>query len=518
MNCLAYLLRTTLKNKVKDILRSPAKLILVVMLILMMGVSLLSASGGALGTHRDFSELSALIFAFYSAAFVIVLLRGFDSGASFFSMADVQVLFLTPTSQIRVLFYGLIRQAGISLFLGFFLLFQYGWVNQAYGISFLDMVWILIGYGICLFCANLTAMAIYSFTSARESGRRIGKLAVLLILCGYGVYILLPAFTSGDFLPSVTGQIGTLPVSWFPVSGWLKSAAVNLICANPLQTVVWLIPILIFIGAILILIVKGQPDFYEDVLQATSVSQSVLAARKEGQMVDLPVGRVKTGKTGLHKGWGSSAFFHKHMLEDRRGRKLLLDRNNIIFLLMTLVFAWFFRKGGIVGMFVFSTYLQIFTVAAGRWAKELTLPYAYLIPEKSFRKLIFLCMEGVLKTVVESVILFVLAALIIDMPVDLIVSCILARVGFGLLFMSGNILLARIFGSTDSKSLRMLFYFFGMVFLCVPGVILGVFVGILVNMVIPIGFSVSFLIIFLWNGGGALLILFLCRGLLDNGE
>ena len=48
-------------------------------------------------------------------------------------------------SSHKILVYGLVRQLGLSLILGFFILFQYSWMNGVYGIGPAGLALIIVG-------------------------------------------------------------------------------------------------------------------------------------------------------------------------------------------------------------------------------------------------------------------------------------------------------------------------------------------------------------------------------------
>lgn len=93
-------------------------------------------------------------------------------------------------------------------------------------------------------------------------------------------------------------------------------------------------------------------------------------------------------------------------MENRRARVFLLDTTSLVFVGVILFFSFFMRDGGLVSVFAFATYMQIFSVSMGRWLRELTLPYVYLVPAGAFQKLLAICRETFLKICVEAVLVF----------------------------------------------------------------------------------------------------------------
>jgi hypothetical protein len=101
-------------------------------------------------------------------------------------------------------------------------------------------------------------------------------------------------------------------------------------------------------------------------------------------------------------------------------------------------------------------------------------------------------------------------------PVIDILVCILARVGFGILFMSGNIVIERLVGSSQNKVVVMFFYIFMILIMAIPGIALG----IIASLLMPIGaeFVIILLGTVIGNIAVAGLVTFLCRNVLDYAE
>lgn len=260
---------------------------------------------------------------------------------------------------------------------------------------------------------------------------------------------------------------------------------------------------------------KGHPDFYEDVLQSAEVTHSAITARREGQLAEAAPANVKLGKTGLGKGFGADAFYYKHRIENRRSRIFVLSVASLFWAVCTIIFAFAMRSSGIAPVFVFSTYMQIFSVAMGRLNKELSKPYVYLVPEPPFKKLLQCLREMLPSAAVEAVVIFVPVALIVKLgPVDTLL-CIAARISFTMLFTAGNILVER-WMSGLGKAFTTLLYMVTMLLLSAPGAALAI--------VLSPGFGVIgenaaiLLSLIVCNIPVALLVFYLCRNMLQYAE
>ena len=156
--------------------------------------------------------------------------------------------------------------------------------------------------------------------------------------------------------------------------------------------------------------------------------------------------------------------------------------------------------------------MQVFSSSTGRWLRELLMPYIYMLPEPPFKKLVGVCRESILQSAAEAVIVMVPVGLVVGAsPLD-ILGCALARFGFALLFMAGNILVERLFGQMMNKGLIIGLFFLAMILLALPGVIAGAVLGM------AAGVFAAMAVMTAWCAAAAALIAFLCRDILDVAE
>ena len=535
---LVYLTAVKLKNQLKEAVKHPAKLIYIIVLA---AVLVLSTIGGHVNSEhiemRPLHELTAIMVLFYSFMFLMTFLNGVNGGAGnypMFTLSDVSVLFPSPLRPNKVLFYGLFRQLGLSFLLGFFLLFQYNWLHGLYGVEYSHLLLIVVGYGLCLFLGQVCAMAVYTRTSGNDRARSISK------FCVYGLTLAFVAGLLLRCLPKLLSLAGAAEAAlmtvgleagaeylasvgvFFPVSGWAAGVIGGLFTQNYLMTGLCALLMLAALGLALGLVIKNKNNYYEDVLQTAEVAQSAITAKREGQPAEVMPKKVRVGKTGLGRGEGASALFFKHMLENRRSGAFLFSKMSLIFMLVivgcTILYSFIFsdeedKTAAFVAVFTMSTYMQIFSESTGRFNWELAKPYIYLLPEPPLKKLLWGIGENLLADCCEAVAIFVPVSLILGLGPLETVLCMVARITFALLFISGNMLVERIFGSVRSKGLMLFFYFVAMMLLAAPGIILGALMTTLLS-----GGTGMLLGMALANVPIAVLVMFLCRNLLQYSE
>ena len=517
MSALVYLVSRKLKNRVKEILHRPTELI-VLLVVLAFAVFVIWTGNMSRESEalRDFGELEAILLGVYTVVFVLIAKNGFVNGAAMFSMPDVNLLFDAPFQPKTMLSYGLFSQMGHALSLGIVLVYQYSWLRSAYDVTLLKLLVIVIGYAMTVFLAQMVAMLIYSLTSGSDKKCRIAKGIF------YGLLLIFVAFfaknvftTEGEMLPRVVAAANKPLMHFLPVAGFLRFGVAGALSQHWSAAFIALGCFVVCVAVYYVLVSLLRIDFYEDVLKAAEVSFSAITARKEGKAQELAPRNVKVGKTGITHGEGAAVIGVKHSIENRRSRFLLFDLMSLIFAAATIIFALIIKDA--VGAFAFSVYMMVMSVGSGRWAKELTLPYVYLIPEPPFKKLLYTIKEQLPALAAQSVLNFVLLPFLIDCDWLTCIAMMTARFSFGLLFIGVNLLLSRLLGGNgNNKAIIVMVYFLFCLLASIPAIAAGVAVHF-----IYLGFAsiaYSFFAVFAVNILLALLLLFLCRNILETSQ
>lgn len=515
MRALSYLVRTKLKNQIRTLVQKPGRLIYALFLLACL-VLVVVAGGQTSGwaDYRSLSELTALALAMYLLMFVLCLHNGFSQGGTLFRMSDVNFLFTAPMRPQTVLVYGLLQQMGTSLLVGFFLLFQYGWLHSTYGVSLWQLAGLLVGYALATFLGQVTAMVLYIFTSGSSRRKMVCK-TVLYVLLGCLAAWVLAAALPGErstLLERVAEAANAPLVQAFPVAGWLSVAAGGMLGGKASLVLLGLGLCGVYFALLVLAVVKMNPDFYEDVLQSTETVQSVINARKEG--TEATPQRVKVGKTGLERGWGASVFFAKHQLENRRVRNFLLSTNQLIFAGVVIGYSVLFSDSSWVGTFAMAAYLQIITIRSGRFSQELKRPYLYLVPEPPMKKLLWSLLETLPSAALEALVIFVPVALVLHLtPVEL-AACVAGRLSFTVVYTAADVAVRRLWGGGLSRMVGAL-----------------LFLALSFAMILP-GLAAAVAAAIVWDGSAvaavlamaaanlplSLLLLFLCRNMLQYAE
>ena len=522
---LTWLLLTRIKNGIRRFVRKPSRLILALVVVALIGFTIFAGhlDDAENNVYRDIGELAAIALVFYLFIFIMTAYNGFTKGTSLFSMPDVNLLFPSPLPQQSVLFYGLVQQLGTSLLVGFFLLFQYTTLHTTYGISYAGLLWLLLGYGLTLFCGQLAAMTLYVATAGSESRRRTAKIVFYAVLGILAAVLLLYLFARKDALLETAVSLATGPMAWFPVAGWLSCMVHGCLTGQFLMILLPLLGTAAFVAALILWLVRSKADYYEDVLGITEQKFRTLQAAKSGRVTEQP-GKLRRRGGTLNRGEGASAIYYKHLLENRRATPLILEPSGWVFIICAIVFTLFIRNmadsdpgGTLLGCLIFCVYLRMFGVMLGRLPKELTRCYIYLIPESSFKKLFWALAEALPKFALNALLMYLPVALLCGASAPEAILCMLAGFSFDCLFLAGFLLVERLFTTVTSKVLSMVLFIFVLAVLAIPGIVLAVAVHAAGVVLLTPTFT-AFVCLTAANIPMSLLAVFLSRNMLDTAE
>lgn len=479
MSAVLFLMRKEIKNAFLEMLHHPARLISTLIFVGAMLFSLISSPGAeADGSRPDIRLLHGIYFVVLLFFSGICILPGLKSGSTFFKMADVNFLFVSPLSPTEILAYGLVKQMGANLVMTFFLLLYGAGAVRRFGLTGPQMALLIVGAGVMMFLAQILALLLYSVTNGRPGRVRIAKLCIYAVPCAAAVLLL----RGGFGMQAVLDAAASPALSFLPAVGWMKGFVFSAIAGAWLPAAGYGAALLAAIAASVVLLIRSNPDYYEDVLQHTEETFELQNAVKEGRVLAGKRTRpAKVTDTGINGGWGASTIFFKHLRQSRRKRGGIpfIGLSTLILIAANLVLTFILKASGegdpmpseatLLICLAASSYILFFTNAAGDWFMELMKPYIYLIPEKPFDKLFWATLSTLIKPFVDGVLLFAVLAVSLRVNPASAVICILFYTSMGWVYTSASVLAQRLFGSLEHKGLILIFYFFTLLALVAPG-------------------------------------------------
>lgn len=446
MKSLFYLTSRKYKNKLYELLRSLLKLIVTLGLILLavMNFSLESPSAEFL---RPIDEFYAIIFLFYIFTFVTQANKGFAHGGSMFSLADVNFLFVSPLKPTWVLFHGMFGQLVSSLWMGIIFIYQFTLLKSVYPIDIGKMLICVITYGAVAFLSQLAGLLFYFFTCGEEVKIKRAKPVFYLMFSVFAVLFFWKLDLSSLTLQQAVTALCADYMKLFPVAGWAIAFIEGVFENVTAKIILPLGAALIFTAVVFTVMSRSPHGYYEDVLLSTEKNSE----NKTPSEVRLKEKNPLKSKGGIGKGKGASVFFYKHLVENRRTRSTFFTPGSLIYILLIAVYALVFRSDAL-SLFAMSCMASVITVVSGRWIKELTMPYIYIVPGSAVKKLFFLLPEMLPKVIAESLLQCVLIGVLTRLGVFTVTALFVSRIAFSFLLMSSSLLTAGILREKEKNN------------------------------------------------------------------
>ena len=516
-----YLLAKSLKNTFFQILKKPGQLILTIIIFIAIAGSILSTffiTMPAADEYADIAMLKGIFFLFMLMFYAISIQKGLSNGDVIFDMQDVNFLFVSPISPKKILLYGLIKMTKTAFWAGFFILFQGTNLKSLFGIEFSGIL-ILFGYFIfSLIIFNLLSLLIYSVTNGSKPKKRIALALSVSVFVPVIVYTAVQYLKTGQILDAAFSAMNSPVFSFTPVAGWISECVYAALTNDMTKTIVFLGVSIASIALLVAYIMFSKADYYEDVLVATETTFEKRRALTEGQVNAAGMKsnrKIKIKESNLG-GSGASVLFYKHIRESLRTNPLgVLDWFSVIFIAAAAAVAVALRENFDLTLILqVLMWTQLFMIGTGKGLKELYMHYIYMIPESSFKKIVYSNLEPVLKILIESIFVFGIPGIITKQNPIIIVLCAATYVMFCFMLIAINYLSMRATGVQINSGILIMIYIFAVMLIIAPGLVPAMIVGFSIGGVT--GFAVGLLILSAWELAAALICFALSTGVLHK--
>lgn len=477
-SALLYLLRRSFINKAKQFIKTPSKLAVLIVIVLLFILNIVSGLKVVALGSRNVEGLNASVFGYFSLFFILGIKNGIEKGNSAFLMSDINILFVSPIHQRKIFTYGLMKTLAASMLGSVFLIYQYNFFKINFDVTFLEFTIIFLVFSTFMFLYQFTFFVTYSFVSSSEKYSLIAKIAYYLPFVIILAYIMFLYFQNDDFFKSATIVINYPIVQYIPIIGWSVSIIKYFALGNYTYSFMWLCINIVYFLVLYFIIANRNTEFYEDVISSAKNNEKIINFRKTGRRNEkFKNKKTFLGKSNL-KGSGSTVFFYINRLLNRRTNSFFIPKTTIVMIGFTF-FMSFVIEGDktIPYMTAMSVYIALIVFLNSRFDDHLKKHFVYMIPESSFRKLISLVLAEMYLALIETIILYSIIAFLYQGSILEVIAYGVVRFTLVMVVISVDILVKRILGKHTGLS-RMLFIILGMIFIAIPvtgGTLLGGF-------------------------------------------
>lgn len=515
MGALVFLIAKGLKNTFFEILRKPGKLAMWLLVIAAIaGVASLSIfSSVAQEEQLSLFILSGALFVFVTLFLVMSLRNGLLGGDVIFEMNDVNLLFVSPINPRKILLYGVARMTKTAFFAGFFILFQAN-TFAIFGINYAGLLLAFTCFILAMIVMFIASLLIYSTTNGNPLRKRLVKIASVALFVPLTVFMIWQYAQTGDVIMSVQAAASSPFMTFIPISGWTAAGVTSFFNGDILWGFIYIGTLVISGASMVAYIQLSNPDYFEDVLVATQSAFERKRAIADGDFNAAAKSKkvVRVNQTGIG-GKGASAVFAKHMRESFRESRLgFLNLRSIIFIICAIGFAMFI--GDLITTMQILMWIQIILIGTGRGLKETYSHYIYLIPESSFKKIIWSNMEIMTRVLLEGMLIFGVGGALIGADPLQVPLCFGVYVLFSFMLLGVNYLLMRFTGVNVGRGVLIMIYYLAVLLVMVPGIVIAVIIGFATGG--TIGFLFGLAVLCAWELVAGLICLSAAQGVLHN--
>lgn len=354
--------------------------------------------------------------------------------------SDVHFLFTAPVSPKTVLLYPFLR--------GLFGAAMIQLVICVFGVvAFHVPLWKMAVYFLVAVCVQnvlegFFTVVLYGSEDISETGRKVIRYVT------YGVFALTAAvfvyyyFVYGLNLEMVISALTSPAVRMIPVIGWYI-ALMQLIFVGPMTSCLvgaGLYAVFFLFMLYTSIHCKCTGEYYEDAVKFADDYEEAVNKRKQGQQVDS-IGKKKVNLKAAsvtYRGHGARAIYYRQMLEYKKRKYFLFDMYTLINLVIGVILGFVGYKehvtvetlAGMIMPAISMYFTFIFISINGKWGKELTMPYTYLIPDTNARKLWYATLVQNIQALINGTLLLLPMGIVMKCPPVVLVLNILLYVLF----------------------------------------------------------------------------------------
>lgn len=458
MSALVYILYRSFVNTVKSFAKKPAVVIAyVVFACLLLLPAMLHRSEQAEPAVQVSMDAAKAVFMGYVVFLFVLILVSSLGGASFFRMADVNLLFTAPINPGYILIYGFVKQLAVNLGVMVFLALQYPNWKRTFG--FIDGAgWILMfSYILLITVTPLLGMILYSNVAGKPERTRM----VQRLIYGFCIAFVLPIafnlYRTGDILNSVVGWLSNDYLKFIPLVGWFREMFAGVFTGITPEVLLYIIFTLGVVFVLLVSLYRTDPNYYEHVLTATERKEDMMRSMREGKSSALNVPRKFRKVKGSFNVEGSLAVFERQILEKKRKGYWLISGKTIILVICGIIAAMAVPANTmelVLGIYAVSVYVMLIFAMVGVWESCLSSHHIYMIPVPPMSKMFAVTLPDLISNTIEGALLFGIVGVMLRVPLGTIVSIIVAYATMSAVLTYSELVGRRLFGKVYGVVLR----------------------------------------------------------------
>ncbi len=457
--------------------------------------------------HMEQAVVS-IVFIVAIAVFLFNLYNGDKSGASIFTMSDVNFLFSAPRKPQFVLLFKTMLQMG-AIFIGtIYFAGQIPNLVLNVGMSLPMAIIILVAWMMILAFGKLTCILTYTLAATKESLRKYVKplaLAIAGVIVAAFLYLIV---VNGENAVAAGVALFTNEyLMLLPMVGWITAIVAAAFSGNVIKVLIF--SGLTILGYILYIYVifHIKADFYEDAITSTVKRQEIMDAQKAGRNITKKYADKQRGEE-LQKGFGANVFFWKEVHNRKRYAKLgFLTKTTILYLFVMIgigaLCRFAIKTDNILLVGAIMLAIIFFRSYGNPSAVETRCNFLYMVPCRPFDKIAWSVLAGTYHTFWDLLPGYVIACVLMRADVLSCIAWFLLILAVDYVFSNADLFIEMLLPTSLHDALKVIFAMSIKMFAVVPmltvlivGYILHLeVIGLFINVVTNVLFGTLLLFI-----------------------
>lgn len=438
---------------------------------------------------EDVAMVKTYVEAAVALFFLVMLLYGIYSGAKkgtdIFQMADVNLLFTAPVKPQSVLLFRLSFQMVASIAASLYLVFQIPNLVINMGLGTFAVIAVFAGWiFLVLFQKLMTVLSYTVFTTHEHLKKYVVPAIWIFAVILSAVFAVLFFAVDKDFYRMVQISLGSRSLRWFPIIGWLKGMVMSAVNGQMGAFFAYLLLLVLTMAVLVFFIWRIKADFYEDALSAAGKTAELMAAAKEGRMVQGKKRKESSRREGKISGWGGTVFLTKEIYNRRRTARFgFLTNTMFLYFVVTLLASLGLAQKGNQSFFMVGILLALilfFRNMGNPVEMESAHNWLFLVPDNPYKKVFFSMMAGTYNCAIDLLPAVVTAAVVFKENILIVLLWFLTLLLVDFMLSAAGLLLECIFpeGALDMVKavFEMFLRFFLILFVVLPMAV-GYFLG-----------------------------------------
>lgn len=515
MRALIWLYMTRFKAGIRNLYSKPGSAIFITLLFLFYGalfiISFLNrqqqpATAGMFTTHT--AIMIGLGIIFFMTFLILIQKR-----KALFLEGDAYYLFSGPFNRSQIMRFLMLQSVVGSLLGSLFSIIMMVFVGQA---DFSLIFWLLafIAFALINYFFTILYHYVYLLSIQNIRYKRI-PLFVLIALIFIVVAIFMVPLSQHryDFAAAGVSFINSSIFYAVPFFGWAKLLLLAYLNHDYIWMLLGMLLLVIANGLLYIAVSRYKGDFVEKAMQDAQEFTAVykeIRAGKRSSFKDKKIHQVH-----LNFKRGAAAIYSKNMLLMRKTNSFITISDILIiaiYFAITMIFKLSF------GFFVYLIAFWLFSVVQrADFMQDMKNYQIYLIPDKPFKKLLYVMMPIFLKLNVQVFVIILISKVGFALRMQSAIQYYILFVGYLCVFLSGTVLSMRIMKSRSSRLIENLVQMLLILVTAIPSLIVTV-------LLIISGISIQFdsfviaIVSFVMNILISFAILYGCRSMMNGRE